>query len=137
LSSRTFVGAAHPEQKQQPERHVFRFTTGNSDQDGVSKRRSAMMRDQQGEPPSWLKPPVFKMGQDKRGNWVVQDQQGTRGGLFVNREAALRYLRAENGFESQAVVMVSNAIELDMNRSAGATSRGEAALDPANWRRIA
>jgi hypothetical protein len=77
------------------------------------------------------------MGQDKRGNWVVQDQQGTRGGLFVNREAALRYVRSENGFKSQAVVMVSSGIELDMNRNAGAGWRGDNALDLTNRRRIA
>ena len=96
-----------------------------------------MTKDQQTEPPSWLKPPVFRMGQDKRGNWVVQDQQGTRGGLFVNREAALRYVRSENGFKSQAVVMVSSGIELDMNRNAGAGWRGDNALDLTNRRRIA
>jgi hypothetical protein len=55
-----------------------------------------------------------------------------RGGLFVNREAALRYVRSENGFKPQAVVMVSGGIELDMNRNAGAVLRVSA-----NRRRIA
>jgi hypothetical protein len=96
-----------------------------------------MTRDQQSEPPSWLRPPVFVMGQDKRGNWVVQDQKGMRGGLFVNREAALRYVRSENGFKSQAVVLVSSAIELDMNRNAGAGSRSEGVFDLTDRRRIA
>jgi hypothetical protein len=96
-----------------------------------------MARDQQSEPPSWLRPPVFVMGQDKRGNWVVQDQKGMRGGLFVNREAALRYVRSENGFKSQAVVLVSSAIELDMNRNAGAGSRSEGVFDLTDRRRIA
>jgi hypothetical protein len=96
-----------------------------------------MTRDQQSEPPSWLRPPVFVMGQDKRGNWVVQDQKGMRGGLFVNREAALRYVRSENGFKSQAVVLVSSAIELDMNRNAGAGSRSEGVFDRTDRRRIA
>jgi hypothetical protein len=27
------------------------------------------------------------------GNWVVQEQSGNRGGLFVSRDAALRYVR--------------------------------------------
>ena len=96
-----------------------------------------MTQDQQSEPPSWLRPPVFVMGQDKRGNWVVQDQRGTRGGLFVNREAALRYVRSENGFRSQAVVLVSSAIELDMNRNTGAGSRSEGLFDLTDRRRIA
>jgi hypothetical protein len=96
-----------------------------------------MTKDQQSEPPSWLRPPVFVMGQDKRGNWVVQDQKGMRGGLFVNREAALRYVRSENGFKSQAVILVSSAIELDMNRNAGAGSRSEGVFDLTDRRRIA
>jgi hypothetical protein len=97
-----------------------------------------MTQDQKSEPPSWLRPPVFEMGQDKRGNWVVRDQKGTRGGLFVDREAALRYVRSENGFKSQAVVMVSNGIELDMSRNAGVGLRNnESAFDSANRRRIA
>jgi hypothetical protein len=96
-----------------------------------------MMQDQQSEPPSWLRPPVFMVGQDKRGNWVVQDQKGMRGGLFIDREAALRYVRSETGFKPQTVVMVSGGFELDMNRNAGAGGRVESAVNLANRRRIA
>jgi hypothetical protein len=96
-----------------------------------------MTQDRRSEPPSWLRPPVFVMGQDRRGNWVVQDQKGMRGGLFVNREAALRYVRSENGFKSQAVVLVSSGIELDMNRNTSAGSRGEGVFDLTDRRRIA
>ena len=42
------------------------------------------------EPPSCLRPPIFLIGQDSRGNWVARDQSGTRGGLFVNCTEALR-----------------------------------------------
>jgi hypothetical protein len=96
-----------------------------------------MTQDRRSEPPSWLRPPVFVMGQDRRGNWVVQDQKGMRGGLFVNREAALRYVRSENGFKSQAVVLVSSGIELDMSRNTSAGSRGEGVFDLTDRRRIA
>ena len=96
-----------------------------------------MMQDQQSEPPSWLRLPLFMVGQDTRGNWMVQDQKGMRGGLFVNREAALRYVRSENGFKPQAVVVVSGGIELDINRNAGAVLRVKSASDLANRRRIA
>jgi hypothetical protein len=77
------------------------------------------------------------VGQDRRGNWVVQEQKGMRGGLFVNREAALRYVRAENGFMPQAVVMVSGDFELDVDRSAAAVRRAESASDLSSRRRIA
>ena len=56
------------------------------------------------------------IGQDGRGNWVVQDQSGVRGGLFVDRAEALRYVRFENGNHSQAVVAVPGVLELDLNR---------------------
>jgi hypothetical protein len=96
-----------------------------------------MTQDQQSEPPAWLRPPLFMVGQDTRGNWVVQDQKGMRGGLFVNREAALRYVRSENGFRPQAVVMVSDGIELDMKRNAAMVQRVDTTSDRANRRRIA
>jgi hypothetical protein len=55
------------------------------------------------------------IGQDSHGNWVVQDQAGTRGGLFVDRAEALRYIRFENGIHPHALVAVSEILELDMN----------------------
>jgi len=73
-----------------------------------------MKQPEQAEPPSWFRPPVFMIGQNRRGNWVVQDQKGVCGGLFLNRDAALLFVRAENGYRPQAVVMVSGNLELDM-----------------------
>ena len=96
-----------------------------------------MTQQQQSEPPSWLRPPLFIVGQDKRGNWVVQDQKGMRGGLFVSREAAHRYVRSENGFKPQAVVMVSGGVELDTNRNGGGLLRVESVSDLSSRRRIA
>jgi hypothetical protein len=96
-----------------------------------------MTKDQRSEPPSWLRPPLFMVGQDRRGNWVVQEQKGMRGGLFVNREAALRYVRSENGFKPQAIVMVSGDFELDVNRNAAAVRRVESTSDLSRQRRIA
>jgi hypothetical protein len=56
------------------------------------------------------------MGQDSRGNWVVQDQRGICGGIFVNRAEALRFAMFENGNRPQGVLMVPGAFELDMQR---------------------
>ena len=89
------------------------------------------------EPPSWLRPPVFMIGQDHCGNWVVQDQKGIAGGLFVTRDAALRYVRSENGYQPRAVVMVSGNLELDMSHDAGVPPKREAAIDLQRQRRIA
>ncbi len=96
-----------------------------------------MTEAQESEPPAWFRPPLFMVGQDRRGNWVVQDQKGTRGGLFVNRDAALRFVRSENGFKPQAVVMISGDFELDMSRNAAAPARTESTQNLINRRRIA
>ena len=71
------------------------------------------------EPPSpepCSRIPLFMIGKDSRGNWIVQDNQGIRGGLFVDRAEALRFAMFENGNRPQAVVMVPGVFELDMNR---------------------
>src|SRR5579863_3710557 len=87
----------------------------------------AMIQEKQTEPPSWLRPPLFMLGQDFRGNWVVQEQRGVRGGLFVDREAALRFIRAETGRQPQAIVMVSGILELDTGCKGNAGARGDIA----------
>ena len=80
------------------------------------------------EPPSsgsHSKTPLFFIGRDSHGNWVVQDQQRLCGGLFVDRTQALKFAMFENGGRPQAVVMVPGVFELDMG------ARAQAAGDPA------
>ena len=67
------------------------------------------------EPPSPSRSSLFMIGKNSRGNWVVQDQRGTRGGLFVDRVKALRFALFENGNNPQAVVMVPGVLELNMS----------------------
>lgn len=92
---------------------------------------------EQAEPPAWFRPPVFIVGQDHSGNWVVQDQDGIRGGLFISRDAAFRFVRSENGYRPQAVVVVSGDFELDMTSNGGKLSHGDVAAGAADQRRIA
>ena len=96
-----------------------------------------MTQAKQAEPPSWLRSPLFMMGQDCRGNWVVRDQAGIRGGLFVDRDAALRFVRSENGDRPPAVVMVSGVLELDMTRKPDAAPHRQLAVDSQRQLRIA
>ena len=70
-----------------------------------------MRKETESEPPSC--PSIFMLGQDSRGNWVVRDQSGLRGGLFVGRAEALRYVRDETGNHPRALVMVNGAFDLD------------------------
>jgi hypothetical protein len=81
------------------------------------------MRNQQDtEPSSYLRAPLFMIGQNSHGNWVVQNLSGTRGGLFIDRAAALRFARFENGNRPHAYVAVSGDFELDMNQGPGVAS---------------
>jgi hypothetical protein len=57
------------------------------------------------EPPS-PQSSLFRIGKDSHGHWVVQDQQGLRGGLFVDRAEAIKFAMFENGNQPQAVIMV-------------------------------
>jgi hypothetical protein len=69
-----------------------------------------------GEPPSTGSSSTpFLIGKDSRGNWVVQDPSGLRGGLFIDRVHALKYALSENGNRPRAVIMVSDVLELDLS----------------------
>jgi hypothetical protein len=74
------------------------------------------------EPPS-PQHSLYMIGRDSEGHWVVQDQSGLHGGLFVNRAEALKYALFENGRQPQAVVMVPGTLELNLT--------GPAAQQPA------
>lgn len=87
------------------------------------------------EPPSCKPPscmqPIFTVGQDSRGNWVVRDKFGTRGGLFVDRAEALRYIRSESG----ASIMAAECFELDISAAVVAVPKPE--LQTPGERRVA
>ena len=68
------------------------------------------------EPPSTTRAKsLFRVGRNSRGNWVVQDQSGLCGGMFVNRTEAVKFAMFENGNRPQAVIMVPGILELDMS----------------------
>ena len=67
------------------------------------------------------RPAQFQIGKDSRGNWVVQDDRGLCGGLFVDRAQALRFAMLENGTRPQAVIMVPGIFELDLTGTATPT----------------
>jgi hypothetical protein len=77
------------------------------------ERRSVMDK---GEPPSaGHAKSLFRIGKDSRRNWVVQDQSGLCGGLFVDCAEAVKFAMFENGNRPQAVIMVPGILELDMS----------------------
>jgi hypothetical protein len=72
------------------------------------------------EPPACVNPSCFHVGRNSRGQWVVQDENGTRGGLFIDRKQALHFAMFENGNRPQAVVMVPGVLELDLSQKTAA-----------------
>ena len=71
------------------------------------------------EPPSTedkFSPDCFFVGRNSRGQWVVQDADHRRGGLFVNCAAALKFAKDEASH--LAVVIVEDVLELDMSAPA-------------------
>lgn len=68
------------------------------------------------EPPS-CSPAAFPLvfiGQNHRGQWVAQEQNGLYGGLFVDRAQAIKYALTENGYHPETIVELSREIKLDM-----------------------
>ncbi|WP_298876968.1 hypothetical protein [uncultured Bradyrhizobium sp.] len=76
------------------------------------------------EPPSCssLSSIVF-IGQNRRGQWIAQQQHGLYGGLFVSRAQAVKYALFENGQHPETIVELSREIELEMGKSPGVSQR--------------
>jgi hypothetical protein len=49
--------------------------------------------------------------------------RGIRGGLFIDRDQALRFVRAENGNRPGEFVIVGGVLELDMSKASATTQR--------------
>ena len=65
-------------------------------------------------PPLCAKSSHLLIGKNKCGNWVVRDEQGLLGGLFVNRTEAVKFALFENGNQPSELIMVPGDLELDM-----------------------
>jgi hypothetical protein len=87
------------------------------------------------EPPSSSS--VFMIGQDSRGNWVVRDQNGLRGGLFVGRAEALRYVRDEAENHPRAIVIVNGAFELHTTKTRRPSMLHQLSVEERHVRRVA
>ena len=83
--------------------------------------------------------PLFLVGQNSHGNWVVQDPKGRCGGLFIDRAEAIKFAMYESGSRPQAVIMVPGT--LSWIRAAGpmplsAHQRHSTGLPPAGCVRL-
>jgi hypothetical protein len=81
--------------------------------------------------------PIFLIGRDSKGNWVAQEQNGARGGLFVDRERALKFATSENGNHPPAIVWVSGVLELNASAEQASALKERPADDAQLARRVA
>ncbi|MGR4932636.1 hypothetical protein ACIPUD_38505 [Bradyrhizobium sp. CAR08] len=54
------------------------------------------------------------LGKDRRGNWVVREENGAFGGVFVQRDHALKYALSKNGHHPETIFDVPPEVELDV-----------------------
>ena len=57
-----------------------------------------------------LEPPHYLVGPDAVGHWLAVETHGSGGGIFVTRDAALRYARGETGRREGAVDLVERLL---------------------------
>src|SRR5580700_2454641 len=72
----------------------------------------------------------FLVGRDWRGRWAVSAASGQAGGIFVSRDAALRYARLETARRPGAVRQSSAPIRLALHNDRAAPERRS---QPAGW----
>ena len=56
--------------------------------------------------------PRFVVGPDLEGHWLAVETHGFGGGIFVSRDAALGYARAECGHRPDGVALASAPLTL-------------------------
>lgn len=74
-----------------------------------------MKTDSHAPDPAIMKPDVasaFLVGQDREGHWLAVQAGGRRGGIFLNRDAALRYARNETERREGAVRLTGAPLRL-------------------------
>lgn len=57
------------------------------------------------------------IGRDRRGNWVVREENGLFGGLFVKRAEAFKFALSKNGHHPDAIIEVPHEVDLDLFKS--------------------
>jgi len=58
--------------------------------------------------------PLFYVGQDKHGFWVVREAQGGSGGLFLFQRSAVRFARNKSSSAGCAMMIVAEPLEFDL-----------------------
>jgi hypothetical protein len=63
--------------------------------------------------------PLFYIGQNSHGFWVVREAEGRSGGLFLRRASALRFARERSESAGCATMFLAEPLELDVENQGG------------------
>jgi hypothetical protein len=59
--------------------------------------------------------PLFYIGQNRKGAWVVREAEGRSGGLFLFKQSAVRFARRQSEPQGCAIMYLAGPIELDID----------------------
>jgi hypothetical protein len=60
-----------------------------------------------------LNEPIFLLGQNSHGQWVIRELHGRMEGLFRERREAIRFALYESGSRHPAVLSVNRRLEME------------------------
>jgi hypothetical protein len=79
--------------------------------------------------------PLFYIGQNRKGLWVVREAEGRSGGLFLFRRTAVRFAREQSEATGCGLMFLNKPLELDIeNRGSDIVEPLAAAMDAARRR---
>ena len=59
--------------------------------------------------------PLFYIGQNRKGRWVVRESEGRSGGLFLFKQWAVRFARRQSEPFGCAIMFLAEPVELEIN----------------------
>jgi hypothetical protein len=79
--------------------------------------------------------PLFYIGRNKNGLWVVREEQGRAGGIFLFKRSALRFATKHGELVGSATMLLDEQFELDVeNRGNPLVGNLDTAMHAARWR---
>ena len=75
--------------------------------------------------------PLFYIGRNKNGLWVVREAEGRSGGLFFLKQSAVHFARRQSEPSGCAMMFLDEPIELDVATQGGRHAMPESATDKA------
>jgi hypothetical protein len=62
---------------------------------------------------SRLSEPIFLLGQNSAGQWVIRELHGRMEGLFADRKEGIRFALYESGAKNPSVIPINGPLEMN------------------------